>query len=199
MPGFLVGPQTGFVDRMKGKGMCSSGFVTQIGNSTALSAGGGSIFTQLSAAGVGNTTSTLDDTLMSCSLPARLFDIPGRCVTIQLFGSVTATSATKTVQFKFGAMALQSVISYTTVNTGTWSLFVQIYKISNNVQGILYQADGSGTVATMLGGGATSRSLLYVAGAEVDTAAIPLVVTGKSSVATANLVLSNAMIVDAYN
>lgn len=199
MPGFLVGPQSGFVDRMKGKGMCSSGFVTQIGNSTALSAGGGSIFTQLSAAGVGNGADTTDDTLMSCSLPARLFDISGRCVTIQLFGSVTAGAMTKTVQFKYGAAALQPVISYATGNAGTWSLFVQIYKISANVQGLLYQADGSGTVATMLGGGSTTRSLLYVAGAEVDTAAIPLIVTGKASTATASQVLSNAMIVDAYN
>jgi hypothetical protein len=198
MPGFLVGPVSGFVDRMKGKGMCSSGFLTQIGSSTGLSAGGGNIFAQLSAAGVGNGADATDDTLMSCSLPKNLFDVAGRCVTIQAYGTVAAGSATKTIQFKFGAAALQSVISYTTTNTGSWQFFAQIYKVSANVQSIMYQADGSGTVATILGA-AVNRSTLVTAGSEVDTAAIPLVITGKASSSVANLCLCNALIVDAYN
>jgi hypothetical protein len=198
MPGFLVGPLSGFVDRMKGRGMCSSSFLQQIGASTALSAGGGSIFSQLSAAGVGNAADATDDTLMTCSLPAKLFDIAGRCVTVQAFGTVAAGSATKTIQFKFGAAALQSVISYTTTNTGSWQFYAQIYKVSANVQAIVYQVDGSGTVATTLGV-AAGRSILYTAGSEVDTAAIPLVVTGKASSSVANLCLCNGLIVDAYN
>jgi hypothetical protein len=198
MPGFLVGPVTGFVDRMKGKGMCSSGFLTQIGSSTALSAGGGNIFSQLSAAGIGNAADATDDTLMTCSLPKSLFDVAGRCVTIQAYGTVAAGSATKTIQFKFGAAALQSVVSYTTTNTGSWQFYAQISKVSANVQSILFQADGSGTVATILGA-AANRSTLVTAGSEVDTAAIPLIITGKASSSVANLCLCNALIVDAYN
>lgn len=199
MPGFLLGPTSGYVDRMKGKGMCSSGFVTQIGSSAALSAGGGNIFSQLSAAGVGNGADATDDTLMSCILPARLFDIPGRCVTVQAFGTTLGGAVVKTVQFKFGAAALQSIIVEPSGGTGagSWQMFVQIFKVANNVQALLWQADASGTPTTVL---ATSggRGLLNTAGAEVDTAAIPLVVTGKGP-STAGQVLCNGLIVDGYN
>jgi hypothetical protein len=199
MPGFLTGPLSGFVDRMKGKGMCSSSFLTQIGKSSAQSAGGGNIFSFLSAAGAGNGADATDDTLVSCSLPANLFDVAGRCVTVQAWGNITATSATKTLQFKFGAAALQPITSYTTTTTGQWQFYVQIYKVSSNVQQLLYAADTSTTPASMFGGGALTRSMLVATGAEVDTAAIPLVITGKASSSTANLVLCNGMIVDAYN
>ena len=199
MPGKLAGPTSGYVDRMKGKGMCSSSFLQQIGNSAALSAGGGNVFSFLSAAGAGNGADQTDDTLTSCILPANLFDIPGRCVTIQAFGTVTSGAVTKTVQFKFGASALQSVVSYLTGNAGSWQFYAQIYKVSSNVQAILYQADGSGTIATNLGA-ASGRALLYAAGAEVDTAPIPLVITGKATgAAAANVALCNGLIVDAYN
>lgn len=199
MPGFLVGPRTGFVDRMKGKGMCSSGFLQQIGNSAALSAGGGNVFSFLSAAGAGNGADATDDTLTSCILPANLFDIPGRCITLQAWGNITAGSATKTLQFKFGAAALQPIVSYATTATGNWQFYVQIYKVSANVQQLLYSADTSTTPASMLGGGTLTRSMLVSTGAEVDTAAIPLVITGKASSSVANLVLCNGLIVDAYN
>jgi hypothetical protein len=199
MPGALIGPITGFVDRMKGKGMCSSSFLQQIGNSSAQSAGGGNIFSLLSAAGVGNGADATDDTLMSCSLPARLFDIAGRCVTVQGFGTTAATAVVKTIQFKFGASALQSIVVEPSGGTGagSWQFLLQIFKISSNVQALLYQADASGTPTTVLGISA-GRGVLYAAGAEVDTAAIPLVITGKGP-STANAVLCNGMIVDAYN
>jgi hypothetical protein len=199
MPVFLTGPRTGFVDRMKGKGMCSSGFLQQVGNSAALSAGGGNVFTFLSVAGAGNGADATDDTLTSCILPANLFDVPGRCVTVQAWGNIPAGSATKTLQFKFGASALQSIISYTTTNTGNWQFYVQIFKVSANVQQLLYSADGGGTTASLLGAGAVGRSTLVVAAAEVDTAPIPLVITGKASSSVASLVICQGMIVDAYN
>jgi hypothetical protein len=199
MPGYLIGPITGFVDRMKGKGTCSSSFLQQIGKSSAQSAGGGNIFSFLSAAGVGNGADATDDTIASCSLPANVFDIAGRCVTVQAWGTTTSGAVVKTVQFKFGASALQSVVVEPSGATGAgaWQLNVQIYKISSNVQGLLFQADASGTPTTVLGISA-GRGIIYVAGAEVDTAAIPLVITGKGP-STANTVLCNGMIVDAYN
>jgi hypothetical protein len=198
MPGFLVGPLTGFVDRMKGKGVCSSSFLQQIGKSSAQSAGGGNIFSLVQAVGAGNAADTTDDTLMSCSLPANLLDVAGRCVTVQAFGTVAATSDTKTLQFKFGAASLQPIVSYATTGTGSWQMYLQIYKVSANVQALVYQVDASGSVATVLGA-AVGRNVLYVAGAQTDTSAIPLVITGKSAGGTANLVLCNGFIVDAYN
>lgn len=199
MPGFLVGPVTGFVDRMKGKGTCSSSFLQQVGKSSAQSAGGGNIFSQLNAAGVGNGADTTVDTLMSCILPMNILDVPGRCITVQAFGSVTATSSTlKNVNFVFGAGINQQTIQYATTTTGTWQLNVQIYKISANVQGILMQADATGTVNVF--GVTAGRALVYSAGSETDTAAINIKITGQStSASTANIILCNGLIVDGYN
>src|SRR5258708_22984392 len=39
-----------------------------------------------------------------------------------------------TVQFKFGASALQSIVTYATGNAGTWQFWVTVYKVSSNVQ-----------------------------------------------------------------
>lgn len=197
MPGFLVGPITGFVDRMKGKGTCSSSFLQQIGKSSAQSAGGGNVYSSLSAAGVGNGADATDDTLMSVSLPANILDIAGRCVVVQAWGTIGATSATKTLQFKFGAAALVQMATWTTTTVGSWQIMLSIYKISSGVQGLVYQIDASGAATTL--GLTTGRAISYVAGAEVDTAAIPCVVTGKVSSSVAANVLCNGLIVDAYN
>jgi hypothetical protein len=197
MPGFLVGPLTGFVDRMKGKGTCSSSFLQQVGKSSAQSAGGGNIYSSLSAAGVGNGADSTDDTLMSLSLPANILDIAGRNIVVMAWGTIGATSATKTVQFKFGAASLLSMASWTTTTVGSWQITLSIYKISANVQGLVYQVDAANAATTL--GIAVGRAISYVAGAEVDTAAIPLVVTGKVSSSVAANVLCNGLIVDAYN
>jgi hypothetical protein len=201
MPGFLLGPITGFVDRMKGKGMCSSSFLQQIGKGAALSAGGGSINFQSSVAGVGNGADVTADTLYQAIIPPNTFDIPGRSVWLQCSGVISATSATKTLAFVWGGGSLnQQIIQYTTTNGGTFQFNVIIWKISNNVQGALFQADGTGTIASLLGGGAVARSTVQtLTGSETDTAAITMKVTGQSSVATANLVVLNMANLDAYN
>jgi hypothetical protein len=198
MPGLLIGPSTGFTDRSLGKGTVSRSWLARIGKSTAQASGGGNVFSQLSAAGVGNGADTTVDTLMSASLPANLFDIPGVCVTVQAFGTVIATSATKTVSFKFGAGVNQSIVSYTTTNLGSWQFYAQIFKVSANVQLILIQADAGGTTASLLGASGGRASAIFN-GAETDTAAIPIAVTGQSTVATANTVTCQGFVVDAYN
>ena len=198
MPGYLNGPINGFVDRMKGKGCCSSSFLTQIGKSAAQSAGGGNIYSGLSATGVGNGADTTADNLFSISLPANIFDVVGRCITLQAWGTVIGTSATKTVNFKWGTSISQSIVQYTTTNSGTWQVFVQLFKQAANVQLALFTADASGTIASLLGA-AAARNLATAAGSDNDTAPITMAITGQSSVATANLVLCNGFIVDAYN
>ncbi len=199
MPGFLTGPINGFVDRMKGKGLSSSAFLTQIGKSAALAVGGGNIYSGLTQ--VGNGADTTADTLYSVSLPANIFDVVGRCITLQIFGSVALTSATKTIGFVFGVGSItQSIVSYTTINGGYWQTFIQLFKTGSNTQSALFQADASGTTATLLGVASAGRQLVVsTAGTETDTAAITMKITGQSSVATANLCLCNGFIVDAYN
>ena len=58
MPGFLTSAVTGFVDRMKGKGMSSSAFLTQIGKSSALAPGGGCLFAAMAMSASGTITFT---------------------------------------------------------------------------------------------------------------------------------------------
>lgn len=201
MPGFLIGPVTGFIDRMKGKGMCSSSFLQQIGKSAALSAGGGNISFFSSVAGVGNGADATADTLFQAIIPANFFDVPGRCLGIQASGTVGATSATKTVAFVWGGGSLnQQIVQYTTTNAGTWQFTGMIWKISSSVQGVLWQADASGTVASLLGGGAVTRSLVQtLTGSETDTAAITMKITGQCSSSTANVVVCNYACLDGYN
>lgn len=191
MPGYLVGPITGFVDRMKGKGLSSSAFLTQIGKSAAQGAGGGNVSTQLSTAGIGNGADTTEDLLFTASLPANIFDVVGRCVTIQAFGNITATSATKTAKMYFGTTVTASV-SYATTTTGAWQITLTVFKSGASTQIAMYQADSSGA--------ATGRAVGVITnGSETDTAAIVCKVTGQSTAATANTVVCNGFIIDGYN
>ena len=56
MPGYLTSAVNGFVDRMKGKGMSSSSYLTQIGKSSALAPGGGCLFAAMAIAASGTIT-----------------------------------------------------------------------------------------------------------------------------------------------
>ena len=200
MPGFLSGPINGLTDRSKGKGTVSSSWLSQVGKSAAQAAAGGSIYSNLSVAGIGNGADVTADVLMSCSLPANIFDIFGRCITLQAFGTVAATSATKTVAFVWGGGSLsQSICQYTTTNTGTWQVYVQLFKQASNVQIALFQADATGTVATLLGSASGRSTLLNTGGSETDTAAITMSITGQCNSSVANVVKCNGFIVDGYN
>lgn len=198
MPGLLTGPVSGFTDRSKGKGVVSNSWLAQIGKSSAQAAGGGNIFSFTPATPVANGADTTADTLAQAILPANIFDIVGRCVTVQAFGTVSATSATKTVAFTFGAGINQSIVQFTTTNGGQWQFYAQIFKTGANTQTMMIQADAGGTTASILGltGG---RALLILTATETDTAAITMKVTGQSSVATAGLVNCAGFICDGYN
>jgi hypothetical protein len=122
-------------------------------------------------------------------------------LTLQLAGTVALTSATKTIAFVWGAGSLnQSIVSYATTNGGSWQAFLQIIKVGSNQRVGIFQADASGTTASLLGAAAAGRQIVVnAAGAETDSAAITLKVTGQPSVATANLCLLNVALLDGYN
>ena len=151
------------------------------------------------SAGNGNGADTTADTLASVVIPARTFDIVGRCITLQAWGNVTATSATKTVSFSFGASLTQSIVQFTTTNTGQWQVWIQLFKTGANTQMALFQADAGGTTASLLGLSGGRALNISTAGTETDTAAITMKITGQSSVATANTVTCQGFIVDAFN
>ena len=199
MPGYTGQAPNGFTDRAKGRGITSSGWYTQIGSGGAISAGGGNIYSFLSVAGVANGADTTADTIASVVIPARTFDVVGRCITVQAWGNVTATSATKTVSFSFGASLTQSIVQYTTTNTGQWQAWIQLFKTGTNTQMALFQADANGTTASLLGLSGGRALNISTAGTETDTAAITMKITGQSSVATAGLVTCQGFIVDGFN
>lgn len=182
---------TGFTERFRGKGWFpSKSGQYQFGAGSAFSYGGGNINSQFSVAGVGNGADTSEDTLFTYSLPANSLDQAGRGIWIQAFGNVAATSATKTVKLYFGATA-QS-FAYTTTQTGNWQICAEVYKQAASVQVGFFQWDAAGAT--------TARSVAaFVNGAETDTAAITIKVTGTSTAATANLVLCYGFIITALN
>lgn len=194
MPGFLAGPVSGFMDRMKGKGMCSSSFLNQVGKGAALSAGGGSLAVFSSVAGVGNGADTTEDTLFTATIPANTFDIPGRQLLLEAFGSISATNAVKTVRVYFGTSIVYAgiIVTPAAVTAGDWQAQLLVTKTANNVQIAVAAGDFSGAAAV--------RSIQkFLTGSEADTAGIVVKITGQSSVATANTVLCNQLTISGYN
>lgn len=145
---------------------------------------------QLSVAGVGNGADTTEDTLFTYNLPANTLKNVGQSVDIYAWGSVAATSATKTVRVYFGAQLI--TFTYTTTQTGNWRTRLRVVKQAASVQLIMGEGDSAGATITRVLANITN-------GAEVDTAAIVIKVTGQSTAATANLVLCNGLMVNFSN
>lgn len=162
-----------------------------VGTGSAVGGTGARLSTQLSVAGVGNGADTTEDTLFTYSLPANSLKNVGQEVDIEAWGSVTATSATKTIKLYFGASVL-TVAAYTTTQTGNWRARLRVVKQAASVQLIMGEGDALGATTTRVLANITN-------GADTDTAAIVIKVTGTSTASTANLILANGMIVTASN
>jgi hypothetical protein len=161
-----------------------------VGTGTATGGGDARLSTQLSVAGVGNGADTTEDTLFTYSLPANTLANVGQEVDIEAWGSVAASSATKTVRVYFGASVI--TLAYTTTQTGNWRARLRVVKQAASVQLVLGEADALGATTTRVLANITT-------GADTDTNAIVIKVTGQSSVATANLILANGIIINASN
>lgn len=195
MPGIIAG-LSGFVDRSIGKGIVSAGWLNRIGKSGAAAAGGGAISVQLSAAGIGNGADTTADTLFSLTLPANVFDIVGRNIEVVAWGSCTSQAATRTVALTWGASpgnaSIAPTISLTSGTAGSWQFVLNVFKTASNVQIATCAFDNTGAAAP--------RSIaLFNAGTEVDTSPIKILLTGQTSVASANSILANGLAVYGYN
>jgi hypothetical protein len=191
MPGYLLGPITGFVDRMKGKGMCSSSFLTQFGKGAALTAGGGNLAAFCSQAGVGNGADTTEDTLFTGTLPPNSMDIVGRQIDILAWGNISATSATKTAKVYWGSTVL-ATIGATTTQTGVWIVSASIIKTGANQQTACVTIDTSIS-------GSLVRTASILSPNEADTAGIIMKVTGQVSAGGAGIVTCNGFVPSGYN
>jgi hypothetical protein len=192
MPG-SVGIVSGIQDRELGKTVASAAARQRFGKSGALMAGGGNIFVGASQAGIGNGADTSEDTLFTVTLPPGAFDIVGRQILIDAYGSVSATSATKDARIYFGTTSLTTAFHGTTTQSGIWSISALITKTGPNAQTSFVALDYT------IGSPAVPRVSTILSPTEVDTAGITIKVTGQSSVATAGLVTCNLLTVSGYN
>jgi hypothetical protein len=197
MPGFLVGPLSGFVDRMKGKGMCSSGFLTQIGQSTALVAGSGNAAVYCNSAGISPGSNNNDNVLVSWVIPAKMFDITGRGLQVTAMGSVANNTNSKRIKIFSGcttavvgsAVTGGTLIAdsgaYTTTGAAGWEIAAQIFKTGaggSNTQIALHQAAQIGAT--------TSGLVVPTALTLTESSSFILAVTG-NAVTTANDIVMN--------
>jgi hypothetical protein len=194
MPGSLTAV-TGFTDRPLGKSVAVAAVLQRVGKGGTLAAGGGNVAVFSSAAGVGNGTDTTEDVLFSASIPANTFDVAGRQLLLEAFGSIGAANATKTIRLYFGSsivyVAAQVIAA---VTAGDWSAQLLITKVGvgHNTQIAVGTADFSGA--------ATVRNVQkFTNGAEVDTAPITVKITGQCSIATAGSASCNQFVISGYN
>lgn len=140
---------------------------------------------QASATGVGNTNDTNEDVLYTFSLPASSLSAVGEGLTIFATGTLANNAHNKTVKLYFGSQ----VYSLGTVATANvvWSAKMTVIKTASNVQ--LISCEG------MIN--ATPIAPALLTGAETDSAAIIIKVTGQTGTAAANDVVAKMMSVSA--
>lgn len=177
---------TGFVDRIKGKTLDIAASLTQFGAGGATFRNGGNIYTNQSASGILSANTTSENTLDTYSLPANSLDVPGRQLSISAFGSFGNTTHSKTVKLYFGSELISSGAQ--TITTG-WSLSMVVQKDAANSQII-----GAQNVSGSVHGGCTTQS-----GAETDTAAITIKVTGQTGTAATGDVVLNGWQITGLN
>lgn len=187
MPGLLIGPINGFTDRSKGRGIVASGWLNQIGKSSAVVPGSGNIAAQVLGTAVNPGATGNDNVLASWSLPANLFDIAGRGIMISAMGSVASNTNSKRIKIIIGCTTavvgsavtggttIADTGAYTTTGAAGWSIGAQVFKYGSggsNTQIALHQPSQIG--------GTTSTLLVPSALTLAENAAILLAITGNA-------------------
>ena len=148
MPGALIGPVNGFTDRSKGRGVVSSSWLQQIGNSTAQAANAGNISVITSGAGINPGSTGNDNVLAAWMIPANLFKSAGVGLQITVMGSVANNTNNKRIKIIAGAttavVASAVVGGVTIADTGTYATTGQAgFQICAQI--FKYGAGGSNT------------------------------------------------------
>lgn len=140
---------------------------------------------QASTTGVGNGVDTTEDVLYTFSLPADSLTVTGQGLEITAYGTLANNGNNKTVRLYFGTQ-VYSLGTVTTANA-VWSAKLTVTRTGAGAQLIL----GEGLI------GATPIARTLLTGAEDDTAAIVIKVTGQSGTAAANNIVAKSMVVSA--
>jgi hypothetical protein len=180
---------TGFVDRIKGKGISPASYLGNFGIGGATFRGGGNIYQNMSASttGIALTSTTSLVVLDTFSLPANSLDIPGRMICIQAFGLMSGNTHTKTITLTFGSETVAVTNATTTLTS--WFLEMTVIKAANNSQVINTQQ----ITGTIHGGTGTQTA------AEVDTAAITISVSAQTQTANASEIILSGWFIEGMN
>lgn len=197
MPGFLSGPQSGFTDRSKGKGVVSSSWLGQIGKSAAQASGGG-VLAAVNSAGINPGATNADNVLLSWLIPANLFDVAGRALELQANGSVANNTNSKRIKIIVnpatavvgstvgaGGTTIADTGAYTTTGAVGWQIGAFISK---------YGAPGSNTQIAIHSPtiiGSTTSSLVVPSPLTLNESSSFLIAITGNAVTTANDIALN--------
>lgn len=135
----------------------------------------------------GNGADTSEDTLLSYSLPAKTLSAAPKGLKIRAWGNTAANADNKTMKLYFGSEVIATATAAT--NAKGWYLELEVYKTAANAQVVF----GKGQVDT------TNVTPLITTGAETDTAAITIKVTGQAGTGNANDIVAKGLIVEMLN
>ena len=151
----------------------------------AYMASNGQINVQLSHAGLSTATTGAETTIAQYSIPAGSFDIVGRGVMIEAWGTATFASGTAVAKLYFGSVG---TTVGTLATTNFWWAAITIWKDGSSSQNGFFQS----TVST------THQGTSALSQTETDTAAIIVKVTANQS-AVANAIKVNGFVVSGFN
>ena len=194
MPGFLNGPVTGFTDRSKGRGVVSSSWLQQIGNSAAQAAGAGNIAATALGTPVNPGAINSDNVLAVWTLPANLFSKAGVGVMVTAMGSVANNTNAKRIKIYWGCTTavVGSAVSggvviadsgaYAITGAAGWSIEAQVFKYGapgSNTQLALHQSAQIGATV----GALITPSVLT----SVESSNILVAITGNAATALTDI------------
>jgi hypothetical protein len=168
-------------------GFLAAGFALapQAGNGSAVFNPEGAIVVNTTT--TGNGADTTEDTLVTYALPASSFNIAGKCVRVTSYVHFATNADTKTTKLYFGSEVIATAGAATSNKNG-W------------LQLIACKTGSSTQIVTGTGQVDTTAVTPYVAtGAETDTSAITIKLTGQAGTGDANDIVNEATVVEALN
>lgn len=164
----------GLTDRPKGRQLISSACLQQFGKGTALTPGGGQIFTVQGSTGINLSTSLVESTMASYTLPPNSLDQSGRSLWITAFGNFPKTDNNpRTAKLYFGSKSISIAQSTTAGAAQSFCLQWTVQKSGPSQQVIM-----SNVILSSLHGGMTMST-----SNETDTTGIVIKMTGLSTAA----------------
>lgn len=156
---------------------------------TSVRVGGLLTFDSTQAATGANTT---DTTLYTYTLPANVLDLDGRLLRVVAYGSLGATSNTKTVRLKWNGTSGTTVVSFVgTNNASKWMIIGYVLRTGSNTQDVFGYLPMGGASQDIGPNNATATA--------TDSAAIVLAITAQNGVAAASDIVYEGSFIELLN